>query len=346
MTIYFHIGMPKTGTTALQRFLAANRERLATLGYDYPTFLGSENHTKLAAYALNTDEVVPLKIELKLVEPQAMTRFRSELEQAFRQEISAQGDYIFSNEHCTTYLYQEAELERLKALVTATGQDVRLVLYVREPVSFHASRYSTNLKQGRTTALKKVGPKILLKWYDYAAIAGLWSRVFGRDNLTVRIFARDVLVGGDIRRDFCHVLGLAEGALDFDYASDPNANRSVDYLVASFLLEFNKRVPRYIDNKVNPLRGELGLLCESISRREGILVPDAVAAHMNAVLKEPLARFNKEFLGGGSESPFAPYSPAGKCQMRRLTRKEYMDIFADIWMTKISMEKFNKPLAD
>lgn len=346
MTIHFHIGMPKTGTTALQRFLAANRDRLGKLGYAYPSFLGEENHKKLAAYALEMDTVVPLKMELKLVDKAGITAFKTNLDMVFRQEISASGDYIFSNEHCTTYLYTEVELQRLKALVTSTGQKVRLILYIREPVAFHASRFSTNLIQGRTAALQKVGPKVLLKFYDYEAIAGLWSRVFGRDSLTIRIFARDALVGGDIRRDFCTVLGLEERALDFEYATNPNANRSVDYLVASFLLEFNKRVPRFVDNKVNPLRGEVGLICESISKREGILVPDAQVAHMNKVLQGPLARFNQEYLGGGLESPFEPYSSVGKREMRRLTRKEYMEIFSEIWMAKISMEKFGKLLVD
>ena len=35
-TIYLHIGMPKTGTTSLQKFLFDNREKLLEKGYLYP----------------------------------------------------------------------------------------------------------------------------------------------------------------------------------------------------------------------------------------------------------------------------------------------------------------------
>ena len=34
--LYIHCGLPKTGTTAIQRFLTAERDKLADLGFDYP----------------------------------------------------------------------------------------------------------------------------------------------------------------------------------------------------------------------------------------------------------------------------------------------------------------------
>ena len=46
MTIFIHIGIPKTGTTTLQRFAAANRKRLRPLGLWYPSLreIGSIRH--------------------------------------------------------------------------------------------------------------------------------------------------------------------------------------------------------------------------------------------------------------------------------------------------------------
>ena len=35
-TVYLHIGMPKTGTTALQMFLPLNEEALSQNGFSYP----------------------------------------------------------------------------------------------------------------------------------------------------------------------------------------------------------------------------------------------------------------------------------------------------------------------
>ena len=47
------IGTEKTGTTTLQHFLAANRDRAARRGFVYPEFCGAINHTGLAAYAMD-----------------------------------------------------------------------------------------------------------------------------------------------------------------------------------------------------------------------------------------------------------------------------------------------------
>ncbi len=335
MTIYFHIGTPKTGTTSLQQFLAANRDRLARQGYHFPTFLGHENHTKLAAYAIESDRVVPVKIDLKLTNPIKINSFREQLRKEFKREIPAEGDYILSNEHCSGHLFDRQELTRLKDLLTSSGQEVRLILYCREPVAAFASRYSTLLKIGHVNPMRVPRPIQLERWYDYLAIANRWTEVFGRNSLTVRLFSRDAMKGGDIRRDFCDVLGLEEAPMTFDYAEDEYANRSLDYLVASFLLQMNKRVPRYQDKAINPGRADLGYLCQRISKREGFLVPKPIVTAMTEGLKEPLARFNQEYMGGKAESPFASYNPKGKEPMRQLTKKEYLDIFAELWEAKV-----------
>ncbi len=339
MTIYFHIGTPKTGTTSLQQFLAANREALAKQGYGYPSFLGQENHTRLAGYAVDSERILPVKMDLKLTNHEKVVQFRSNLRNAFKREIQAKGDYIFSNEHCSGSLFDKGELTRLKKLLTSTGQEVRLILYCREPVAAFSSRYSTLLKIGHTNKMRAPNAEQLDHFYNYLSIADRWAAVFGRDSLTVRLFSREALSGGDIRRDFLEVLGIPAASLSFDYAADEFANKSLDYLVASFLLQMNKRVPRYLDKTINPARADLGGLCQLISRREGILVPEEIAHSMTAALEAPLARFNQEYLGGQAVSPFAPYGTKGKQAMRPLNKKEYLDVFADIWEAKIAQEK-------
>lgn len=339
MTIYFHIGSPKTGTTALQQFLAANRKQLADLGYDYPSFLGQKNHTKLGVYAVDADRVVDAAIDLKVVGKEKVLAFRQALEEEYRDTIFGQGNYIFSNEHCIGYLYAKEEIERLKTLITSTGQDVRLIVYFREPVSYHVSRFSTNVKGGRTNPLKKPSKKQIENLYDYYGIVNRWAEVFGHDNITVRLFARENMKDGDVRQDFCQCLDFDTSLFDFNDRVETSANRSMDYMVASFLMEMNALVPRYVDQQVNPIRGDLAHLGQKISTREGILVPEEIVTFMNNQLKDSMAKLNKEFLGGEEVSPFAPYSSDGKLPMRRLKRIEFFEIFADLWRAKMAKEK-------
>jgi len=49
-TLWFHIGTPKTGTSALQLFFNMNREKLLALGVTYPDFgLVGNCHHRLGA---------------------------------------------------------------------------------------------------------------------------------------------------------------------------------------------------------------------------------------------------------------------------------------------------------
>ena len=56
MKLILHIGTHKTGTTALQQFLHANREALAARGFHYATPPHGLQHSNLVANALNGGE--------------------------------------------------------------------------------------------------------------------------------------------------------------------------------------------------------------------------------------------------------------------------------------------------
>lgn len=55
-TIYLHIGIEKTGTTTIQKFLHLNRENLTKFDFAYTKSTGLQNNRKLvsAAYDLDT----------------------------------------------------------------------------------------------------------------------------------------------------------------------------------------------------------------------------------------------------------------------------------------------------
>ncbi len=109
--------------------------------------------------------------------------------------------------------------------------------------------------------------------------------------------------------------------------------------MTSFLMEMNALVPRYVDQQVNPFRGDLAGLSQKISTREGILVPEKIVTFLNNKLKDSMAKLNKKFLGGEEVLLFAPHSGEGKLSMRRLKRVEFFEIFADLWRAKIAKEK-------
>lgn len=336
MTILFHAGTTKTGTTSLQHFLKNNRAALESKGCIFPSFLGPDNHTRLAAYALDTDSIAPVKIDLRLTEPAQIEAFRKEVDKQFKELVRPGKKYVMSNEHCSAHLHTGPEITRLHKLLSSTGHTVKVIIYFREPSEYLASSYSTLLKQGATHEMKCPVGRALDRKYNYYAICKRWARVFGKENIIARIYSRDALAGGDIRKDFLDVVGVNAEGLDFSDPGGSTPNKSLDHVMAGFLREVNKQVPRYVDNKVNPLRADLGPICEQLSNKEGILVPKAISNTLRESLLEDLKEFNRRYLGGPHKWPFKPYKQTGRKLVRSPNRDEVLELYGKVWQAKIA----------
>ncbi len=340
MAILFHAGTTKTGTTSLQRFLANNREALASKGHVFPAFLedsqSSGNHRKLAVYALDVESIVPAKIQLSLTEPGPIRAFRRQLDQQFKRDIKEDNNYILSSEHCSANIHTGPEMSRLHDLLKSTGHEVKVIIYFRDPCEYLASTYSTLLKIGETHEMRSPTRRVLGRKYNYLNICERWARVFGEENLVARVYAREALVEGDIRKDFLDLVGVTSEGLDFKDPAGERANRSLDHVMAGFLREVNKRVPRHVENRINPLRADLHEICAQLSDKEGILVPEEISTALRESLLEDMKEFNKRFLNGESEWPFAPYRQRGRKAIRSPDRDEVLDLCGKVWEAKMA----------
>ncbi|MEQ8655418.1 MAG: hypothetical protein RIC87_23390 [Kiloniellales bacterium] len=313
-----------------------NRAALESKGCVFPSFLGPDNHTRLAAYAMDVDAIAPVKIDLRLTEPAQIEAFRTEIDKQFKEHIQPGKKYVLSNEHCSAHLHTGPEITRLHKLLTSTGHSVKVIIYFREPSEYLASSYSTLLKMGATHEMKCPVGRALDRKYNYFAICKRWARVFGKDNIIARVYARDALAGRDIRKDFLQLIDVSEEGLDFSDLGGAGPNRSLDHVMAGFLREVNKQVPRYVDNKVNPLRADLGPICEQLSNKEGILVPKAISNTLRESLLDDLKEFNRRYLGGQLKWPFKPYKQVGRKLVRAPNRDEVLELYGQVWQAKMA----------
>ncbi|MEO1191490.1 MAG: hypothetical protein AAFY02_07025 [Pseudomonadota bacterium] len=346
MTIYLHAGTPKTGTTALQNFLETNKKLIEEAGYKLPSFVEGPNHRELAGYALDDSNITPLKIEMRLTDSEAIRHFRGSIDEQFSEEIDSTSDYIFTSEYCTAYLHTRPELERLRQLLTSTGQDIKVVIYFREPAEYLASTYSTLIKNGGTHPLRLPNERALKTKYNYFFICRNWSSVFGREAIIPRPFVRSDLSGGTIEKDFLELLGVPNDLIETASFSDKDSNASLDPTVLAFLLAVNAHVPRIIDQKVNPLRDDLGQICERLSGEDKTLVPERIRRALYNALVDDIAKFNERFLAGSYIWPFPPYSTEGKRPIEPLTSEQMAQVFAAVWQEKVQQIRIKKTHTD
>jgi hypothetical protein len=130
MRIHLHIGHGKTGTSAIQSFCALNRELLAEAGFDYP----AHRSDPLAVAGSVTSGNIRITDDWPAVIRAACAG-------------TACGNVVFSNEGLFSAM--EEDLAPVRAL--ASEHDLRLLLYVRDPVEHFVSSYGQSVKRAGYT---------------------------------------------------------------------------------------------------------------------------------------------------------------------------------------------------
>lgn len=303
MKVIVHIGGEKTGTTSLQVALSRSRDELRRRGVLYPTSLtalGEGNHVKLYCFA-SEGPLDELKGQFELRSESELEAFRSRVVEDLRSEVEG-GNFhtlVLSNEHCSSRLQKPSELERIKALLSAYSDEIRIILYIRPQWDLLISSFSTNVKAGVPNEFGFPSAKELNGKYDYRRIITLWNDVFGKENVAVRRYGSETLKNEDVLAGFAAFCGLGEVV-----APVARQNVSLPGDALEFLRRFNAIVPRAIDYRPNPSRGNIVQILETYESPVEFM-PDQTVLKNMATWSEPINRWVSENAFGG-EPAFAP----------------------------------------
>lgn len=254
MRLYLHIGTGKTATTTIQSFLNMNRAALGKQSVFFPESLGKTNNRKLPAMVVDDDFVDDFFKVNHLLNEQDRRVAKARWRESFIKELErnqAQDTAIISSEHLSTLLKEERHLQTLHAILSDHFDDIKILVYLRRPVDFAVSMYNTAIKIGGTQ--RAPVPAHENSDTDYASLIQRWASVFGQQNLIVRLFDRESLIGGDILQDFCAVTGIDDQCLHTPERHNP----SLDHLGLELLRHMNTRIPRFVNNRPNPGRPAL-----------------------------------------------------------------------------------------
>lgn len=190
-----HIGMGKTGTTALQHFFAQNRDALLGKGVDYPDYNCIEGaHHRLSPHI-----------------PPFLAHHWKFLDVAeWGPDLSARetGSLLLSSE-----LISSARPPVVADFARRVREmfDVRIVIYFRRQDNLITSAYNQQIKAGTLTApfaemLERQFPN-----FDFMKKLEPWEKGFGKENIVVVPYERRQFHEGDIRKDFLHrIFGITD----------------------------------------------------------------------------------------------------------------------------------------
>ncbi len=315
MTLFFHAGTAKTGSSSLQVCLRRNQSRLMDEGLVYPSLMGRKNHTALSAYSMRSTAKASIQSRFGLSDVASYRTFWKEIEEEFDSLFDPDFSYIISNEGWGKAFPRE-EILRLKALLSRSGQDIKVIMYFRDPIDYLAADYTMVLRHGFTHEMVEPTPQILEEKYNYLRICDVWSDVFGRENVFARPFLRKSMLRGSTIYDFLDFLGVAAGVVDSFKRPHERYKRGFNHVTAGIMRAFNEgSLFRNGEDPGVSIKQAIEA-CDSMPASEGMLVPEHLRDFMYESLKEDLSLFNEKYLFGEATWPFPPYKTAGKQPVR------------------------------
>jgi len=209
-TAILHIGVGKTGSTAIQHALSFNVRKLEEAGFIYPRILnvtrkhGLIEHNNLA-YALfdgrPTADLTAVSSHLDYLAMTGKTIILSAEVFYMRPLESKYSNHI-------NYIQEKRDAILRTFNLLKSFDEIKIICYVRRQDLWFESIYNERVKQ------YKHGGKSFKEYLDgiqerhFAEQLDLWAEIFGQQNIIVRPYEKSQLCNGSVVDDFTEVLDL------------------------------------------------------------------------------------------------------------------------------------------
>lgn len=204
MKVIIHAGMHKTGSTSIQHHFQATT--YPGLTYMHVRGDKSNNHKLFKLLFMDPNDLADdpsfkfLDAELFANLPEVRKQWLASLTNSMNNLES--NTLLYSAEAISGMRYRKANLRMAEFFRRWTG-DVTVMAYVRGPLSYAISSFQQRLKGRlvRDLNVSKLVPR-------YRAGFSQLDDAYGAASVILRPYARKLLVGGDVVRDFAAFLGV------------------------------------------------------------------------------------------------------------------------------------------
>ncbi len=184
--IILHVGLSKTGTTALQHFLFANRTALSEHGITYCHVVRGPNHAQLAVAV--ADRSTRISEGLGVTNRTDRERLRRRLARRFAGAVRPDSTWIASSEHLDALLRTKKELAALVHFLGDFFDEVSVVAVLRRADYWLPSSYMQSIRSGGSHDLDAAFVWSRRRSLDHHALVKRWQAAVGPGKVQVLPF--------------------------------------------------------------------------------------------------------------------------------------------------------------
>ena len=246
-----HIGTEKTGTTSIQTFLEINQIALQKQDISCPNSLRYANtfNHRLAAVISYSDKRNDDNTKFLFNSLDQRKKHINNIINALKVEISNNPcrNWIISSEHLQSRLRTKEEIFRLKNIFSHFFDEIKILIYIREPIETAASWWSTTIK-GKGIINKLPNPKhpYIKHLCDHENTIKLWSSVFKRENIILGLYENKLKTEHYLLNDFCKKLNIDSNNLLFPQKYE---NKKLSFLGMKYKRFINEHLKSNIREK-------------------------------------------------------------------------------------------------
>ncbi len=325
-TLVFHIGIPKTGSSAIQVFLARNRDALLLAGVDYLKIgefsMGLAGKISSGNGAFVARCLLPAKAHAKIVLGEAHL---AEALEAVKTGDAHTG--LISSE-----MFVDTDHELMAGfLETLRNQGIhcRAFYFIRAQDQFLMSSYVQQVKRHQFTGDPNIFALRAMKniaYIRYDSYYRSMCKLFGPENVVVRTFEGAQGTSDGLLHSILQALSINPTGLDFDV---PDVNTAISGPELALMLALNKFKPRMRFSDMVVQNAQLGNSSKS-GMVHSLLSNEAIST-IKAFFKEENRRLATSYFHRDELFPVMPETDvapaAGVPRLDDLKMSELIDVF-------------------
>ncbi|RVU83393.1 hypothetical protein EOL70_16845 [Leucothrix sargassi] len=186
--IYIHVGPPKTGSSAIQKWLSENTQKLKELQIYYPKHTTDSNGVSSGNLLAIYDRLSPGEYSLN---QDKLSAILSDFEAGPYNIILLSSEFFFKR------------MEELKKAIPAA----KFIAYLRDPIEKRESLYNQGIKRHSYTHLYNKQQK---NGIPDLRILDIYINTFGKEDLDLRAYGEDYFQNKSIISDLLSSLGIEQ----------------------------------------------------------------------------------------------------------------------------------------